>query len=281
MKVKLAVSVLGILAICLLPGCQDHTAEQYSQAVADRAKAQARVLELQRELQAEQAEQATVAELESELETYQAEITDLEAELEALQETYHTNIADLEAELEAQLEAYRAEIADLEAELEAYQAETATTEEEPPPPPPPTEPEPTFLQEETLSYRGFEGRLISIRVTMVDASWDENRLTVSWEVTNKSKRKIYLNLLSVESRDQMGITGESDDAVAPLVIYPDLQDIQMPWPGETVAFNIEWEFGPLSEEITIEFVVVRSQEDYYKYAADDILRSFYVTHPSN
>jgi len=280
MKVKLAVAVLGILAICLLPSCQDHTAEQYSQAVADRAKAQARVLELQRELQAKVAEleseleahQTEVAELESELEAHQTEVPDLQAELEA----YRADIADLEV----QLEAYRAEIADLEAELEAYQAETATTEEEPPPPPP-TEPEPTFLQEETLSYRGFEGRLISIRVTMVDANWDENRLTVSWEITNTSKRKIYLNLLSVKARDQMGIWGQSADAVEPVPIYPDLQDIQMPWPGETVAFNIEWEFGPLSEEITIEFVVVRSQEDYYKYAADDILRSFYVTHPSN
>lgn len=274
MKVKLALAVAGILAICLLPSCRDYTSDEYVEAVTNYAEAQGKIVKLNAELQEKQAK---VAELESELEAHQTEVADLEAELETLQETHHTNVADLQAELEA----YRADIADLEAELEAYQAETATTEEEPPPPPPPTEPEPTFLQEETLSYRGFEGVLASVRMTMVDATWDENKLTVSWEVTNTGKRRIYLDLLSVKARDQMGIWGEINDSVEPVPIYPDLQDIQMPWPGEIVAFNIEWEFGPLSEEITIEFVVVRSQEDYYKYAADDILRSFYVTHPSN
>jgi len=273
MKVKLALAVTGILAICLLPSCRDYTSAEYVEAVTNYAEAQGKIVKLNAELQQKQAK---VAELESELETHQTDVADLEAELEALQETYDTNIADLEA----QLEAYRADIADLEAELEAYLAETATTEEEPLPPPP-TEPEPTFLQEETLSYRGFEGILASVRVTMLDASWDENKLTVSWELTNTGKRRIYLNLLSVKAHDQMGIWGENADSEEPVPIYPDLQDIQMPWPGETVAFNIEWEFGPLSEEITIDFVVVRSQEDYYKYAADDILRSFYVTHPSN
>ena len=278
MKVKLAVAVAGILAICLLPSCRDYTSDEYVEATTNYAEAQGKIVKLNAQLQEKQAK---VAELESELEAHQTEVADLEAELEALQETYHTNIADLEAQLEALQEAYDTNIAALEAELEAYQAETATTEEEPPPPPPPTEPEPTFLQEETLSYRGFEGVLVSVRMTMLDASWDENKLTVSWEVTNAGKRRIYLNLLSVKARDQMGIWGEINDSVEPVPIYPDLQAIQMPWPGETVAFNIEWEFGPLSEEITIEFVVVRSQEDYLKYAADDILRSFYVTRPSS
>jgi len=236
--------------------------------------------------------EATIAELESELATHQTEIADVEAELKALHDTYSSKIADLQAELETyqveiashgtELETYQAEIADLEdeiatleAELATYQTETGTTEEGTPPP------EPAFLQEEDLRYRGYEGRLISVRVVMVDATWDENTVTISWELTNTSSRRIHLDLLSVKAHDQMGIWGESDDPVEPLVIYPDLQDIEMPWPGETVQFNTEWLFGPRSDEITVEFVVVRSQEDTLNYASDDVLPNFYVTRPSD
>lgn len=123
--------------------------------------------------------------------------------------------------------------------------------------------------------------LASIRMAILDATWEENKLIISWELTNMSKRRIYLNLLSVKAHDQMRIWGESGGSSEPLLIYPNLQDIQMPWPGETVQFNTEWQFGPRSEEITVEFVVVRSQEDTFTYGADDVLPFFYVAPPAN
>ena len=280
MKVKLALSVLGALVICFLPGCRDFAAEEYSQAKAGRAEAQAMVLELQRELQAERAK---VAELESELEACQAEIADLETQLkerraeitdlEIERQAYQADIAELKAELMR----CQAQIAALEAELETSEPEIIATETE----------EPTALQEEDFRYRGFEGRLVSVQVATVNATWDGNKLTVTFELTNTCQRKIHLDLLQVEAHDQMLMKGESEAPVdpenpeAPLVIYPTLQDNEWAWPGETVRFDAVWIFGPLSKVITIEFSVVRTREDTFKYAVDDIIPSLTVTRPSS
>ena len=238
MKTKLALSVLGILTVCLLLGCRDYTSEEYIEAVTNYSRAQGQIVRLNAALQEKETE---VAELTSELETLRADITDLEAE------------------------------------LETYQPDETPPTEEPPP-----QPEPDYLQQEELRYRGYEGRLVSMRMTMLEAAWNANTVTISWELTNTCQRRIYLALLSVESHDQMNLYGESGDVTPPLLIYSDLQDdLEMPWPGETVSFYTVWEFGPLSEDITIKFIVVRTMADDIKYAADDVLPWFYLTRPSD
>jgi len=270
MKVKLALSVLVVLTICLLPGCRDYTSEEYIEAVTNYSAAQGQIVRLNAALQEKE---TALAELTSELETYTNEIADLETELETSQAEYQAQIADLEAELET----LRADIADLEAELEASQPDETPTTEEPPPPP-----EPTYLQQEELRYRGYEGKLVSMRITMLEAAWNANTVTISWELANTCQRRIHLTLLSVESHDQMNLYGESGDVTPPLLIYSDLQDdLEMPWPGETVSFDTVWAFGPLSEDITIKFIVVRTLADDIKYAADDVLPWFYLTRPSD
>ena len=257
MKVKLALAVVGALFISLLPGCRDFTMEEYQEARAERTEAQAKVAELEVELEAEQ---ETVTGIREELEAYQTDV----------------------AELEAELETSRAKIAELEAELARWRSGALTTEETSPPE------QPTPLQEEDFRYRGYEGRLVSVQVTMLNATWDNNKLTVTWELTNKTNRKIYLTLLAVKAHDQMGLKGEwkvedeDDDeeefSEEPRAIYPTLQEgVETPWPGETVQFNAEWEFGPLSEVITIDFILVPSGGEVPEYLEDEVIPSFTVT----
>lgn len=303
MKVKLALVLAGALVICFLPGCRDFTAEEYHQAQADRAAAEGKVAGLEEELEVQK---ATVADLQTELEARQAEIDDLEAELEARQaqiadleaelEGYPAQIADLEAELETylaqiadletELETYLAQIADLEAQLEAAQEETTTTDGTTEETPEPSIP----LDEEDFRYRGFEGRLVSVHVAAANATWTDNKVTVSLEITNTSTRKIYLDLLQVEAYDQMYIwgeweiteEGETTVGVSPLAIYPTWQeDRETLWPGETLRFDTEWTFGPLSDEITVKFSVIRTLEDKIKYASDDVIPLLTVIRPSS
>ena len=230
MKVKLALAIVGALVICLLPGCRDFIMEEYQEARAERAEAQAQVADLQAELEAVQ---ATVTEIQRELETSQARITELETELETSQ----------------------AGITELETELENGQAGIATSEETPP------TVESTPLQEENLRYREYEGRLVTVHMAILDATWNNDKLTVSWELTNKANRKIHLDYLGVKARDQMWIKGEwkveeEEFSEEPRKIYPTLQeDVETPWPGEKLQFETVWKFGPLSEKITIVFVV--------------------------
>ena len=61
----------------------------------------------------------------------------------------------------------------------------------------------------------------------------------------------------------MALRGERtvDDTVTEneVTLYPGLQEtVDSPWPGELVRFTTVWEFGPLSEEITIDFLLVSS-----------------------
>lgn len=237
MKVKLALAILGVLVIYFLSGCQEVYQPSYDMIKADLAEAQAKIAE----------REAKIAELQAKLEVEQDKVT----------------------EIQRQLEAYQANNAELEKALEICRAEIATTEETPPPP---SKPKP--LQEEDFSYNGFEDKTSSVHIAILDATWgDNNTLTVSWELTNTCKRKIFLNLLSVKTRDQMWQKGafmgqrvqykewdESGfkDVEDPVSVCPSLQNTQKLWPGETVEFDTKWMFGPLSKEITINFIVVYS-----------------------
>ena len=254
MKIKLALAILGILAICFLPGCRDLTMEEYQEARAERAEAQAKVAELQAQLEAEQ---ATLAETQEELEASQAEI----------------------AELETELETYKAKVDELETELERLRAGPYLIEED-------SSSESTPLQEKDLKYIGYEGRFgqfTSVNAAIIDASWDNDKLTVTWELTNTTNRKIHLDLLAVKARDQMWLKGEwevedEDDEIVtseePIPVYPTLQDdIETPWPGEIVRITTEWQFGPLSEKITIEFVVLDEEGEVLE-DEDNILPPF-------
>jgi len=242
MKVKLALAILGVLVICSLSGCQEVYQPSYDMLKADLAEAQAKIAE----------REAKIAERE-------AKIAELQAELEAEQ--------DRVTELQTQLEAYQAKTAHLQTELAICQAAIAKTEETPPPPKPPP------LQEEDFSYKGFEDETSSIRVAMLNATWQDNRATVSWEVTNTCKRKIFLNLLSVKARDQMWQEGAFvgqrvqfkewgergfKDVEDPVSLAPTLLKQQKLWPGQTVQFDTTWTFGPLSKDITINFIAVYS-----------------------
>ena len=251
MKVKLALAVVVTLFICLLPGCRDFTMEEYQEARAERTEAQAKVTELEAELAAEQ---ETVKAIREELEANQADIAELEAELETSQ----------------------SRISELEAELWKWQTGIYPEEEPTPPEPPPP------LQEEDFRYRGFERKIASVHMIMLSATWDNHKLTVAWELENTSTRKIYLNLLAVKAHDQMGLRGEmkvdSEVTEGAVAIYPSLQDvIKIPWPGETVQFTTEWEFGPLSEVVTIDFILVPSEGVVPEYIVNEPIPSFTVT----
>lgn len=244
MKVKLALAILAVLVICSLSGCQDVYQPSYAMIEADLARAEAKIAE----------REAKIAERE-------VRIAELEAELKVEQGTV--------TEIQTQLEAHQAKIAGLEKELEICQAEIAVMEETPLPPS-----KPVPLQEEDFSYRAFEDETDdSVHVVMLSPTWNNNTLTVSWELTNTSKHKIFLNLLSVKARDQMwekGVFvgqrvqfkewGESGfkDVEDPVSVCPTLQSTQKLWPGETVQFDTKWTFGPLSDDITINFIVVYS-----------------------
>lgn len=242
MKVKLALAILGVLVICSLSGCQEVYQPSYNMLKADLAEAQAKI-----------------AEREAEIAEREAKIAELQAELEVEQ--------DRVTEIERQLETYQAKTAELQRELEICQAEIAKIEETLPPP------KPAPLQEEDFSYKGFEDETGSIQVAMLNAIWEDNTVTVSWEVTNTCKRKIFLNLLSVKARDQMWQKGafvgqrvqfkewgESGfkDVEDPVSLAPTLLNQQKLWPGQTVQFDTTWTFGPLSKELTIDFIVVYS-----------------------
>lgn len=276
MKGRLALTVVVALAISLLPGCRDFITEEYQEARAERTEAQAKVAVLEAELEAVH---KTITDIQKELEVNRAEMAELKAELEKSQ----TKVSELEAELKT----YQTKVSQLESELEKWQTGIYTMEDIIP------SEQLTPLQEEDFRYRGFEYRIASVHVVMLSATWNNDKLTVSWELENKSTRKIYLNLLAVKAHDQMGLKGErkvideengvsdeengvTEEAVA---IYPDLQDdIKTPWPGETVQFTTEWEFGPLSEVITIDFILVPSEGMVPQYLANEVIPSFTVTH---
>jgi TolA-binding protein len=172
------------------------------------------------------------------LETYKAKVSELEKEVEAQKHTID--------QLETAISTYQDRITELEAQLgNVLDAQTQETSPQ----------SSTPLQEEQFRYRGHENMLTSVRVAILDALWDENKLTISWELTNASTRKIYLNLLKITAYDQMNIRGENEEGDTEFAIYPDLQDIQTPWPGEKVTFDSTLIFGPGSEQITIEFIV--------------------------
>lgn len=257
MKSKLVLVLVGALVLSFLPGCRDFTMEEYYEAKAERTEAREIIAELEAQLKVEE---ATVAGLRRELETSQAR----------------------NAELELELEAHQARITELVAQLAICQTNPPVTEETPPIP----------IQEKTFMYRGFEYKLTTVEVAMVEATWDGDKFTTSWELTNTSRRKIHLDLLAVKAYDQMELKGErrkTDDedndngeveyTEAAIVLYPDLQDdIEMAWPGQTVKFNTEWIFGPRSEVITVEFFVVR-EDDPPEHLQDELIPFFTITRP--
>ena len=247
MRVKLILATLGILIICFLPGCQDMISKQQMDRLeADLAQAQADLTEAQ----------AKVAEFEPELGVEQA--------------------ATLEAQ--KQLEAYQARIIELEKELQTCQVKLVAAMEPPPPP------QPRFpLQEFNFVYKGSECNDTQVYVAMLNAVWDSNRLTVSWELTNNSDRKILLDRLSIEAYDQMESKGESSfkSAEAPVAIYPSLQNTLKLWPGSTVSFDSVWTFGPRSEVITIKFIaapcIVEILDQVYTIPQGSVGVAFTVT----
>ncbi len=240
MKVKSVLTILGVLVICFLLGCGQGDGEKY-RVETELAAAQAKVAELQAELGVQK---ATVTELQGELEACQVKIVELEA--------CQAKIAELEAcqAKIAELEACQRKIVLLEAEMEALQALIPTPEASP------QSSGPISIQEEVFSYTGFGNTRASVSLAMLDAQWADNTLTVSWELNNACDHKILLDLLLVRARDQMRNWGETEftDSEAPIAIYPSLQDTQQLWPGETVRFDAEWKFGPLSDVITVTFV---------------------------
>lgn len=255
MRSRLALAIIIAFVLGLFPGCRDITLEEYHQARAERAEAEAKLADIEAQLKTER---ETAAEARKELETSQQRVTELETELKECQ----TKVTELEEELEICL-------AQLPAE------ETTSS------------PSPTPLLEQDLKYRGYELKLTYVRVTILTATWDDNTLTVSWKLTNTSNRKIYLSLLQFEAYDQMYLRGEHvyhdvagdneiDYSEEPIVIYPDLQDdILTPWPGESLDFTTTWKFGPVSEEITIEFSPVRDESVYVEYP-EEILPLFII-----
>ncbi len=238
MKAKIVLAISGILAMGLFPGCQDVYQPSYSELKSDLATAQKKIA----------GQEAKLAELEEKWELQQATANETQREIEA----------------------YQDKIDSLGKALNEKQAEIAVTEESPAPPPP----EPTPLQEENFRYVDTIDNFISIHVTMVKATWAaDNTVTVSWELTNTSNGKILLNLLAVKARDQWwnkgafagqrvqfkdwgesGFLYEED----PVAICPTLQSVEKAWPGQTIPFDVKWKFGPLSEVITIEFLVFYS-----------------------
>jgi hypothetical protein len=230
MKSKLVLAAILVLTLFLFPGCRDFIAEEYDQARQERAEA----IEM-------------VAELENQLASQQTLVEELQGEIEASK-------ARIE-ELEAGIETHQATIAELQAELERGPVETPGTEEDSSPPTP--------LQEEQFRYRGYADLLVSVRVAILNATWTDDKLLISWELTNTSQRRIYLDRLKMLAYDQMKIRGESgEDEETIIALYDDIQDdVEMPWPGEPLRFETEWVFGPLSREITIEFIVPKLFND--------------------
>jgi len=82
MRSKLVLAAIIAFTLCLFPGCRDITLEEYHQARAERAEAQARAAELESQLDTEK---ETAAEAQKELGAAQERVTELEAELEACQ----------------------------------------------------------------------------------------------------------------------------------------------------------------------------------------------------
>ena len=250
MKIRLAIAVIAALFIGLVPGCRDFIAEEYQEARKESTEAQAKV-----------------AELEAELEAVQERVTEIQQELDASRED------DTPVD-EPEIDTSQDKITELETELEKWR--TGVYPEEEPAPEPPTP-----LQREDFRYRGFDNRIVSIHMTMLDAIWDNNKLTVQWELENTGTRKIYITLLAVKAHDQMGLRGErhADDTVTEeaVRIYPTLQDnIDTPWPGEKVRFTTAWEFGPRSTEITVDFLLMSSGSTVPEYIDGELLPTFTV-----
>ena len=124
-------------------------------------------------------------------------------------------------------------------------------------------------------------------MAVLKATWNDSSFTVLLYLTNKTNRKIYLNLLQFEAYDQMYLRGEHvyhdddddneiDYSERHIAVYPDIQDdVQTPWPGESVNFTDTWKFGPASKEITIEFSPVRDEDSHVEYP-EEILPLFII-----
>lgn len=122
---------------------------------------------------------------------------------------------------------------------------------------------------------------------MLDTSWHENNLTVSWKLTNACDHKILLNLLTIDTYDQAGNKGHHGfrDGDKPVAVCPSLTyapsgvaECKL-WPGEAVEFDAKWTFGPLSKDITINFRVYHSHwEDGKGFVQDppDLSAAFTV-----
>lgn len=261
MKTRLAITITAVLLIGLLSGCRDFLAEDYQAARDERTEAVKQAAELQAELADVQ---TRLTEIQQELVAYRNEI-----------DAGNAANADAIEQAESRAETLETDITQLESELAKWQSGIYPEVETPPQPPEP-------LQEEDFRYRGFENRITRVHISMLNATWDDNKLTIKWELENTATRKIYLNLLAVKARDQMGLRGERtvDDTVTEneVTIYPGLQEtVDTPWPGEMVRFTTVWEFGPLSEEITIDFLLVSSGDTVPVYINDEPFSPFSLT----
>ena len=241
MKINLPLAMAGLLIIFFLSGCQEG-----SQSNEDDLN-KTYIGQLQAEIVEKD---ANLAKLQAELD--QAELD--RAELEAGQ--------DEVSDIQRQLQVHKVRIASLEYQLEQRQREATQREiiqmEDP------TLPSSKLvtLKEEYLTYYTMDQRH-SVHVTMLDTTWDGDKVTVSWELMNMSNHKIFLYHLSVKARDQMWLkgvfagqgvhTGEAED---PVSVSPTLQNTRMLWPKQTAQFDSEWMFGPASKEITINFISV-------------------------
>ncbi len=265
MKIRLAITVTAVLLIGLFSGCRDFLAEDYQAAREERAEAVEQVAELQAELANAQ---TRLTDIQQELDDYLNEIeTGNEADAAA-------NAAAIE-QAESRAETLETEVTLLESELAKWQSGIYPEVETPPEPPEP-------LQEENFRYRGFENMITRVHISMLSATWDDNKLTIKWELENTTTRKIYLNLLAIKAGDQMGLRGERtvDNTVTEneVTIYPGLQEtVDSPWPGEMVRFTTVWEFGPLSEEITIDFLLVSSGDTVPVHLDNEPFSPFSIT----
>lgn len=236
MKIKLTLAILLALVLCLPTGCQDVYQPSYTKINAELEKAQEKIAE----------QEAKLAKLEAALEQEQATANETRKEVKA----------------------YQDKITKLEEALKTPQTETDVTEKNPPP-----TPEPTPLQEVDINYVETIDYFSSIRVAVLNATWDDAKstVTVSLALKNTCYHKIRLNLLAVQARDQWwnkgAFAGQRVQFVEwgeegyryeeePVAICPDLQKEEKAWPGQTIPLDVTWRIGPRSEVITIEFVVV-------------------------
>ncbi len=265
MKIRLAITVTAVLLIGLLSGCRDFLAEDYQAARDERAEAVKQVAELQAELTEVQ---TRLTEIQQELDDYRNEIkTDNDDNSDAIEQA--------ESRAESRAETLETEITLLESELAKWQSGIYPEVETPPEPPVP-------LQEKDYRYQGFESKITRVHISMLSATWNDNKLTIKWELENTTTRKIYLNLLAVKAGDQMNLRGErivnNTVSEAPVTIYPGLQGtVDSPWPGEMVRFTTVWEFGPLSEEVTIDFLLVASGDTVPVHIDNEPFAPFTVT----